>query len=270
MSFPTPSWQGTTALMEQPNSPSRTVGETIKVTRIFRGPYDTCLAAQPYKGDLGTGGIVNNLLVTDSTVAHDRANVGVLTINYEGLGDATNLPPDELTVGGERVDVALEKHKRYANVLAGAAGRQRLEDIRSLLLTPYDPDDDVFDPRIYIIQDDVTDDTRTDLGCVYDVLVTELYDKMVREFKTYVVFPPDVQIVTYSLAIPTDGNMGGTMEVPYFNGLSIETIFPGALTYNFLRKGDKIAWNGTYWKIEKSWMAGPNLDTDIYPQAADE
>ena len=69
-------WKGSVALIEQPNSPEHTQGESITVIRTWKGPHSTCVASAPYRGALGTG-VSAGYRVAEARVARERGGIGI-------------------------------------------------------------------------------------------------------------------------------------------------------------------------------------------------
>ena len=96
--MPTPIWKGSTALIEQPNSPRWTFGEQIELVRTLKGQYAVCLQSAPGFGAIGTG-VAAGLRVRESTVTRERGSIGVLTIAFAPFRNqpSENIPLPEDT-----------------------------------------------------------------------------------------------------------------------------------------------------------------------------
>jgi hypothetical protein len=254
MPVPVPSWQGLTTLSEIDTSPEIVLGERVTVTRTFHGPHQTCLRSAPGRGARGTG-IAAGLFVAESQIKRERGGRGVLIIRYEpsgqfgggGLLNQTSLPPNEYYIDQDRFDRPLEKNLRYSDLSEYAIGA-----VQSAVRNP-----DGIWGEIFRSPEDFPNQTRF-FGANFNRLI-ELYKKLIRGFTTYSIYPPVMRLVSYSISFPNVSG-GGFREFP--------PLFPTLpRNFEFLRQADKVAWNGSHWRLEKSWVGGPDLDHDVYPAA---
>ncbi len=243
-------WRGATTLIEQANSPQFTFGDKIQQVRIFKGPFALCLSSAPYKGALG-GGSAAGYRVAESTVIPEKGRIGTLTIKYEVNGDpgGATLPIDEFDMTPQKTEKALEDHPRY-----GALTRGTLQDIRTCRETAQDS-------TAYL----AAAGRIAALPGATHTLALELWDKLQRGFTQIPIYPPSVKITAYSWVPPASLSGGGYREVPpAFIGVSLPSTILG-LPVNWLREADAVGYNGTHYHVTKSWIGGPDLDTDVYP-----
>jgi hypothetical protein len=232
-------WHGTGVLQEQPNSPRWSYAETVQATQIFRGLYELARASALRKGTLGLGQFVG-MRVASSTVEHERGGVGTLTIVWEGLAVSENenegdvqMPPDEIDVSYEQQELDIRKHPYFAALTSS----------------------DLAGAKAYVeAGDPVTLAELQSLGG--DSLVNDLILRLQRGQENYVVYAPVIRHTSFFLNPPAlDG--GGYVDFPSIPG--------GAPSgWQYLRAGDSMSWNGSFYKLTRSWQAAPSWDNLLY------
>jgi hypothetical protein len=236
-----PIWSGSSSLIEASDSPDWSFSEKITCTRVFRGPYATALSSAPFPGAAGTGDLLN-YYVKSSRVSREERGIGKLQIIYEagndtfeGGGPSALLPPDECGITMERLDRPIETHPRYSML------SDEMVDSVKLLLQNYD---------------EYKADYEADV--LLDSVASEMWSKMKRGFTVYPIWVPVYRWAIHSWTCPS-ASEGGFIETPYgpITGPSID----------WLRQADSINFNGTHWVLERSWIGGPEVDTDVYPAA---
>lgn len=232
-------WQGSIALEEQPDSPAWEFSERVTARRTWRGPYFICLDSAPLKGAIGTG-VTAGMRVTKSTVTKERGGIGVLRVEYEGgqPPQGATLPDDEATIDDQQIEIAIEKHPRYAGLSEGL-----LTDVKTLEETSKEN----------------ADHTSALSRVEADSLANELYLKKRAGETHYALWVPVYRLVIHSWFAPTDLTTGGFVDTPP----NYPVIPPPG--YEWLRGGDKASFNGSTWTVEKTWIAAPQWDADIYP-----
>lgn len=241
--MPTVIRKGSTALIEQPGSPRWTFGESITCTRQFTASdHAVALAAAPMRGAIGTG-IVSGYRVRETVVNRVRGGLGELIINYENFpglvpGQGAQLPNDEAEITGDDVERALQRHPRYAGL-----SQDTLDAINTML---------------HSAKDGATW-TEIKPEVVANALALELYLKLRRDFTHYVTPAPVYRLVIYSWTPPTNLSQGTFRQAPPTSPI----VAPAGL--DWLRKPDRLTWNGSHWVLEKKWIGYVDLDDDIYP-----
>lgn len=235
-----PLWRGTTALVEDPRSPLWVFGERITLTRVFAGQHAACLAAAPLKGFGGTG-IAAGYIVEESRVERDRGGQGKLTIQYTlpggaAPGQGAQLPPNEVEFQNERLELALQKHPRYAGI-----GEALLRDIN-------------------VVIESTNESTKTDplTRINANALAKELYGKLQKGNTHYFIYAPVYRVVSHWWGPPSTSG-GGYLETPP-SVLSVS--LPSGLQW--LREGDRLAFNGATWQLERKWIGVPEWDAQLY------
>jgi hypothetical protein len=239
--MPTPIWIGSSTLDETSDSPQWTFADRYQCVRTFRGPYATALASAPMPGTAGTGDY-EGYFVWSSVVTKEPGGVGKLVITYgpgittippSGAGGSAVLPLDECGITMERLDKPIQTHPRYAS-LSG----DLIDGITSLLQNPAEYGEQ-YGPDV-----------------AADSLALELYEKMKRGFTVYPLWVPVYKWRSFFWTEPTATN-GGFIQTPY------GPVHPPAI--DWLRQADSLDFNGTHWVLERSWIGGPDVDTDVYP-----
>lgn len=236
----TPIWRGTSALIEQANSPKWTFGEQIQLDRIFKGPYAVCLASAPGYGAIGTG-VATGLRVRESTVTRERGSIGMLVITFEPFRSAPleniPLPEDTEELRQDHLEYALEKHELFK-----ALTSQDLSDIKTVLETSWEDKD--HQPAVDRIN-------RT-------FAAQQLLAKKQKGTTHYFEFPPVYVRKSYTWVEPSTLNGGGVIETPNTVRISLPAGF------KFLRQADTLAWNGTHFELKREWIGSQDIDSDLY------
>lgn len=235
-------WRGATALVEAPNSPEYTFGETVTLTRTYSGPHALCVSSAPLRGALGTG-LNSGFRVSESKVTRDRGGIGVLIVKYETNGQppqGSQLPADEFEIVGESTDLPLAKHPYFVALTSALRA-----DVKTILETSG--------------TDSAHTTARTNVAA--NALATKLLTKLEREFTHYPLYPPRFT-QTLNYWTPPVISAGGFRQTPPAGAVS-----PPPTTANdgWLREGDRLAFNGTHWQLTRSWRSLPDLDPDIFP-----
>lgn len=206
------------------------------------------------RGSIGTGAAPPfgqaGMLVASSEVTRERGGAGVLKINYEWgstsgepPGGAT-LPPEECGISMERIDIPLERHPTYATL-----AEVEVNAVRQLLQNFHEYAEKVGPEDVRQYQDIVADSADAQ----------DLWHKMKRGFTHYPLWVPVYRWRLYYWTPPAC-TAGGYVEIP--GG----PVTPPA-DVDFLRQADSLDYNGSHWVLERSWISGPDIDTDIYPVA---
>jgi hypothetical protein len=220
-----------------------TNGEKARVVRIFKGPFDTCVAALPSRWENGTG-IAEFLVVAEATVLKEGGGIGTLTITYESSQNPDDnmdhtgeiLPPDNASLDFERSDRAIEKNPKYSSL-----NDADFEDVHLALNAP-----------------NAVERAKAIQAFSSYPLVKNLYETMRRGITHYALWTPVYKWKTYSWTPFTAVTAGGYPEDP-----SGPIDAPGGV--GWLRQGDRENWTGKYWELERSWLGGPDLDLSLYP-----
>jgi len=231
--------QGTSVLMEVPTSPMWERGDTTRATQVFRSAsYALARASLPPKGAYGTGDFAGMFIVS-ATVSKERGQVGVLTLVYEGPGlvlDEVVLPPDEC-----EIDFAKDQ-----------------QSIKELPLFSDLTDEDRWAIDVWVNSADF----RTHEFFQYmesganAALMGQLRERLLRGQEHKLIFPPVYRWTSYYLDEPyADG--GGYIDFP--NGP-----LTAPSNYMYLRAGDQLSFNGTFYRVSRTWIGAPMWDGVIY------
>lgn len=265
MAVNAPVWvgQSLTTVVEQPGSPAFTFGQKTTCRRVFRAPFSVCFANRTYRGALASIPIPDvyvlidgephqvtcNLVVSECTVTRLKGGEGELTISYEGWLDGQVLPSSELAVEQNQVDIAIEKHPRYAETFAGETGASLVKMIDALLHAK-NPDEEaaILESGDWIVE-----------AAEYwtNPLVQEVYELRRRGVHQYACWPPTISITDYFAEIPGDMTSGGYIEDPPAGAQA-----PTDLVY--LRAGDRLAWDGSKFTRTRSWIGAPDWEEKLY------
>ncbi|HEY0549890.1 MAG TPA: hypothetical protein VGF13_09825 [Verrucomicrobiae bacterium] len=231
-------WIGTGVLIEQPNSPHWNFAERVTATQIFKGQYALARASCPPKGALGLGEFAG-MRVESSSVVPERMRVGVLTITYEGPPDADGdpqLPSDECDIDYAQQDFDIRSHPYFGDLTK--------EDLWAAEAFANSSDFQTADAFQWLESGVNSEKTL------------QLIERLQRGQEKYPLFPPLYTFTSYFLDDPgSDG--GGYLQEP-FGTLTA----PGG--WDWLRLGDKISHNGTFWKLTRSWLASELWDPLIF------
>ena len=211
----------------------------MQATQIFRGMYALARASAMRKGTIGLGEFTG-MRVASCVVEHERGDAGTLTVTWEGLavtededeGDV-QMPPDEIDVSYEQQELDIRKHPYFAALTSS----------------------DLAGAKAYVeAGDPVTLAELQSLGS--DPLVNDLILRLQRGVENYVVYAPVIRHTSYFLNPPwLDG--GGYIDFPSIPG--------GAPSgWQYLRAGDSMTWNGSFYKLTRSWQAAPLWDGALY------
>jgi len=238
---------GQSTLQEAPDSPQWgfTVEKGASVTRTFRGTYALAMASRPPLNAFGTG-IYAGLRITSVEVHAEKPGIGVLTWTMTGAlitDGLPELPPDTCSIEPAKQEFALESHPRYSSL-----------------------DDDEKDAIHQALN--ATDETqRKDANNsvdAFDLLASntlrrELLEKLKKQQTHYVLY---LGVYTWSLSSLTlpAADPGGYIQLPY--GPIPAPVGPET---GWLREADKLEWTGSFWKLTRSWIAGIDIDPNIYP-----
>lgn len=236
--------QGTSVLQEVPTSPTWEFGETARVTRVFRSAsYYLTKASAPHRGAYGTGEFAG-MKVVSSVVGKERGQIGVLTVVMEGPpsgvdAEDVQIPADEFEIEYGQQELDLRKHPIYA-----ALTKEDLWAIDAALNASDFQTQEFFD---WI--------TTGANGPACESLLKRLQQGRDK----YAVYPPVLRWTSYFVDEPAASG-GGYLEFPFLP----LTPPPG---FDYLRAGDSLKHNGTFYVLTRTWVGAPSWDNEIYPAA---
>lgn len=230
-----PIWIGSEALQEQADSPHWEFSDKSKVTVRYRGPYTLCLSSAPRRGDFATGDYAG-LLVSSAEVTKEKGGIGTLVIVYEGtLSGDDKVPKDEIEIEMAQKEFSMEIHPLFEGLA---------EDLKNAV-------------KSYINASTDEDRMAANGKIETSPAAIKLRDRMLRGQTHFVLFPPVYTWTLYSIAEPW-ADVGGYIEDPFGS-------VTAPIGYSWLRCADQLSWNGTYWKLERRWIASYEWDEEIYP-----
>lgn len=249
---------GATDLQEIPESPvwSFTREKGASLTRTFRAAtFKVAMDNRPPLNAFGVGPYAG-MRIVDVQVKQLKGGMGELSWTMQGAllgpnGQLPELPPDEVSTEPTKEEFRLEIHPRYKGKLSDAFARsidQALtsddEKIRS----------DAYQ-KILSYGTDFTTGQNTAL---------EIYEKKLLGQTHFALYMSAYKWTLFSLTTPVI-DPGGYPQAPY--GPVPAPIIPtlGTQAGMWLREADRVDWNGSYWKITRSWLAGINIDVNLYP-----
>ena len=241
----TPIWKGASTLLDAPNSPEYTFGESVAIVRTLSGPHALCLSSAPMRGAIGTG-LFAGYRVVESKVSRGPGAVGTLIIRFETNGQPTQgaqLPPDETSMVLEKIERPLAKHSIYDSL-----SDDIVSEVNTMLSTSR-TDEAHKAARKAIDESSVAIKT----------LALKLFSKMRRGFTHYPLYVPVFSVTLHYWGPPTGLHAGGVLQSPPTNILTL----PAGL--DWLREGDSTSYNGTHWQLTRRWIGAPDLDSEIYP-----
>ncbi len=235
----TPTWKGPTdQLVEANNSPTYELSERVIKTRIYHGLYSYCESLLPdySRGTIGTGS-ESGYLVSRTTLAKLRGNIGQMTIQWEASSDSSGqtLPSDEVAVIPDNLNPRLEAHPNYAVL------------------------DDV---DMQNVENALRANTRQE-RLVTDAFLTaeglDLVTRIRRGNESFYLAAFRYSWVTHSWTIPSS-TRGGFVESP---GGPLASYFTG--TISWLREADALQYQSGIWRRTRTWLGGPagHFDPDL-------
>ena len=237
-------WKGSIALIEQPNSPEHTQGESITVIRTWKGPHSTCVASAPYRGALGTG-LSAGYRVAESRVARERGGIGMLSVKYEAHGQppGATLPPTVEGLTYEPTERALRYHPIFA-----ALTKEDWGYVTTIIETA-DDNPSHADALLRIAA----------LPGAREQLAYKAIGKLQRGQSHYQISQTVYSRTTHYWTAPTGISAGNVRQVPTAPGVNL----PQGV--DWLRLGDEVNFNGTTWERRERFLGAPELDPEIYP-----
>ncbi len=247
MATPPIIWRGLRTLLEQSNSPSITFGEEIRMTRIFRAPYSVALGSAPGKGALGVGAAAG-LRVREATVQHEKAGIGLLTIEYESIPgqpyENVPLPPTTEQLERSSNEFSVTSHPLFASL-----DDRTLSNVNTLINTaPSDP-----------LNEQAFEELAT-LPQPQKATSENLYRKLRKGITFYRQYPPEFVRTSYHWDEPLNPSGGGYIETPVPFLINIPAGF------QWLREADSVEHNGTFYVLREKWTGGKNIEADLYQQ----
>jgi len=231
----------TDTLVEAPHSPSTVLGERTVRTRIYRGKYSLCAASALPRGTLGTGAEAG-FIVDECTYSRERGDQGVLTIRWlagAGAGGAEGtLPDDEYSLEPFSVNPPVEKFPAF-DVLTE-------EEISWCLIAAMGSTPDERDEAVEWVFKNGTAGAQ------------ELLRLKRHGVQSYYLAGLKYKWTSYSWTAP-ECTRGGFIEVP---GGPLADKLPAQMSW--LRESDSLAWTGSAFRRERSWVGGPNGHWDDF------
>lgn len=248
-----------TLLIEDADSPQYTFAEKITCTRKYSGLHSLCLASALYKGISGLpanlppsfGGLdMTGWYVSKSTVNKRDKQIGHLIVEWEGPASGSypeTTKPDTWILTPTDINPRIELHLRYKDF--DATDRSL---IRAWVDNPSETD------REQALAD--LDEWLSD----YPLLIPLAHELGLKilEGKDNYYFPGWTYTWTsYYWAIPAVSN-GGKIETPA--GPMAGLLGSGL---DWLRKADEAEYDGTIYKLTRTWLGADKWDPDLYPSA---
>jgi hypothetical protein len=248
-----------TVLVEDADSPQYNFGEKITCTRKYSGLHSLCLASALYKGISGIpanlppayGGLdMTGWYVAKSTVNKRDKQIGHLIVEWEGPSYGfgsypETTKPDTWSLTPTDINPRIELHTRYA-----AFTKEERAAIRAWVDAPNEEDRD----EALASLPAVVNSAR--LSMAY-----ELGEKILSGQDSYYIAGWTYTWTSYYWAIPAVSD-GGRIETP--TGPMAGLLGTGLV---WLRKADEADFDGTIYKLTRTWLGADKWDTDLYPSA---
>ncbi|PTY03894.1 hypothetical protein DB346_03020 [Verrucomicrobia bacterium LW23] len=240
MALPTqPVWNGSHELEEQPGSPDWNFqAGREQVTRVWQGPYESCLAARPPMNQ-AMSGTPADLLVSNARVVHMEGGKGELTVTLskEGRGDSEEEEEPyqaKYEVEWLRVEKKLESHTYFRDLTTSDLDKLREwegKDKASERATAY---------------------------AALSSLAKELADKKARGQDTYLIYTPIARRTMLVNNMPTVTPCGVRENPPA--GCKAPS------GYDYLKTACRGTKTGTFgrWELIEEWTGVDEWDPDIY------
>ena len=276
MAQQTPTWIGSTALTECPDSPQISWdANRIMVTRHYEGPLDIVQSNQPVKNQAWQD-MAAAVVITRWTLTPKPGAIGHLEVYGETPGTGnSNTPTYEIE--WVEIDRALILHPLFA---VGGTGAHALttQDVEMIQKWEDEPNPaykyifqftalaDPFNPNIGT----ATPTSQTTLppvgGQTYNVYTlspnAQVYAaKRQKGIESYRLWAPVARQTIESFTLPTSAPCG-LIEAP-----------PGAIGapsgYTYQRSAQRATKTGRYgkWQQQQEWQGVDTIDTDLYPSA---
>lgn len=245
-------WKGSREIQEQPGSPRRVKSAAgIQITRVFRGPYEALVAAEPAIGATleGTAGVFVDSVETVPDAA-GPLGPGTMTIvastpDPDSDGQSPEAPIYE--VDWTQLEKPLEQHPRYQSTGDKPLNEQDLVDIENWK--------------------NETDRTLRSQGkyrsadgneVTLSLNAKDLAFKILRGQSSYIVAAPVVRVTSRTYAKPLTSATGTKGHPPAAAGYP-----PG---YEWVKTADRAMRQGSRgtWERIEEWTGADTWDGDIY------
>jgi hypothetical protein len=229
-----PTWVGSTSLLELPDSPSTEFGEKTTRTRSYVGPYTTCLSSALARGTIGTGSEAG-FNCARSIATRESGDRGRLTISWEAAGSSSGaeLPPTKFSCKPKRILRNLRYHPKYSTLTD--ALRESIDKA---------------------IAGDAKAGNSDYNAVAADTLAFELFKKLKRGTEGYWVSVMEYTYTYASWTLPslTLGGFIGTPGGPMAGSLPATT--------GWFRASDEIDFDSGYYSVTVTWLGSPDGDWD--------
>ena len=258
-------WRGSKALTEAPDSPEWDFGnDKDTCTRVFVGPYATCLSGRPAYGanmaDMPAD-LRKLFFVTGVKVRRAPGGKGLLTVTLQRdhMAGAKSLDRKETDSQYEiewtQVERPLEQHPVYAATAPGwwAGIRKPLtsDDLNALAM--WEKEEDYTKRKAFQFTDKNGDEVTLSSNAQH------LAGKKLRGQEAFLMFSPVVRKITQMRACPDGSACGRRVLTPRF--------VRGALRkYRFLKTADRGTRSGDFgrWERTREYTGADEWDSDIY------
>lgn len=231
-----------TTLTEHKTSPRYEFSSRNTCTKILEGVLAVCLSTAPARGTFGTGDQAG-YRVERSTVEPLGNGFGRLTIIYEAGGDGASdslLPADEYSAEPFEVNPAVEKHPNFT-----AITQDTLIKINSVR------DSAIGTERVT---------AKDEINAAGPASAIKLLALKLKGVESFYLAGIKYTWTKHYWTIPAM-TFGGYINAP--SG-PLAAYFTSGLSW--LRQSDSLSFDGTKYRLTRSWIGGPSghWDTDLY------
>ena len=252
-----PRWRGSRQLNETPDSPDWDFsGEAVTCTRIFEGPYGTCLESRPQRGESMTG--YTGLVVDNAKVKKAPGGKGRLTVTAFAKAPSSSvvdMPEEKFEVDWVEVQRPLITNPCFA-----ADGSYPLTMDDKIAIEKWEdcPDADIKADYGYY----TNNDTREPDGGIQLSDNAKVYvDKRLKGVDSWVEYMPVCRKTSLTVAKPSESAAGFINEPDGFG-----SALPSG--FEWLKTSDRSLRTGTHGKWERSeeWTGAIYVDHDLYDE----
>lgn len=235
---------GSDTLTYERGYPKITLGEQVRVECLYSGSYANAWSNRAYKGDTfvftvpGTSTSLT-LEVEACNVNYTTGTRGLLSIVAVGFVSDQTLPADVEAVTPQRTDLKIEEHPTWASKLTPEV----VKDMEDAVRSGKTYSQIIADARWAYI------DTDADFS--------EILELRLKGVHVYAVWPPVVKVTSHYLVCPTLTD-GGFQETPVLNTMTVPNVA-------YLRAADDVEWNGSFFRVTRTWMGAPEWNESLYP-----
>lgn len=263
MALNAPRWQGTANWQEDVGSPKfETSIFSVKMTRSFTGPIDSCYKYAPAPG-WGAPGAAGFIVDAPVTITPLEGGAGRLTYTATtpAQGTTDDQSPPLLEIDWTQLQKRLEDHPIYSSDTSSSssgsnpnAGKYALTSADRGAIKAWQGIADTY--PTYYAQFQYPSTPGTTPNQTLSSNAQNLAKKLMRGEESYVLYYPVSRATTYSKKRPVSGGCGAPASPP--NSIKLAG-------YIYLKTADRLSYNGKVWTRVQEWTGVDAIDPDLYP-----